>query len=158
QAAGGERVARCGRRADPHARRTEGKNRPMAQVRWSLTAASDLQDIESFIARDSILHAISFVDRIVAATDKLSDSPHLGRVVPEFNRPDLRELILGSYRIVYLLKDDAVMILRESESKTYRFVQLDLSPVQGRYKRNQDRKTPTRIYIPGAEKLSSLQE
>ena len=84
----------------------------MAQVRWSLTAASDLQDIESFIARDSILHAISFVDRIVAATDKLSDSPHLGRVVPEFNRPDLRELIFRSYRIVYLLKDDAVMILR----------------------------------------------
>lgn len=38
----------------------------MAQVRWSLTAASDLQDIENFIARDSVLHAISFVDRIVA--------------------------------------------------------------------------------------------
>jgi toxin ParE1/3/4 len=84
----------------------------MAQVRWSLTAASDLQDIENFIARDSVLHAISFVDRIVAAADTLSDSPHLGRVVPEFNRPDLRELIFGSYRIVYLLKDDGVTILR----------------------------------------------
>jgi len=84
----------------------------MAKVRWSLTAASDLQDIENFIARDSVLHAISFVDRIVAAADKLSDSPHLGHVVPEFNRPDLRELIFRSYRIVYLLKDDGVTILR----------------------------------------------
>jgi plasmid stabilization system protein ParE len=34
----------------------------MAQVRWSLTAGKDLQDIEDFIARDSILHAITFVD------------------------------------------------------------------------------------------------
>lgn len=37
----------------------------MAQVRWSLTAGNDLQDIENFIGRDSILHAIAFVDRIV---------------------------------------------------------------------------------------------
>ena len=72
----------------------------MAQVRWSLTAARDLQDIENFIARDSVLHALSFVDRIVAAADKLSDCPHVGRVVPEFNRPELRKLIFGSYRIV----------------------------------------------------------
>ena len=54
----------------------------MAKVRWSLTAASDLQDIENFIARDSVLHAICLVDRIVAAADKLSDSPHLGRATP----------------------------------------------------------------------------
>src|SRR5215510_5273483 len=84
----------------------------MAQVRWSLTAANDLQDIESFIARDSVLYAISFVDRVVAAAEKLSDSPHLGRVVPEFNRTDLRELIFRNYRIVYLVKGDGVTILR----------------------------------------------
>jgi hypothetical protein len=40
----------------------------MAQVRWSLTAGNDLQDIEDFIARDSILHSITFVDRIIEFT------------------------------------------------------------------------------------------
>jgi toxin ParE1/3/4 len=66
----------------------------MAQVRWSLTAGNDLQDIEIFIARDSILHAITFVDRIVESTETLLKNHHIGRIVPEFNRQDLREVIL----------------------------------------------------------------
>ena len=84
----------------------------MAQVRWSLTAGNDLQDIEDFIARDSILHAITFVDRIVESTETLLKNSQIGRIVPEFNRQDLREVILGNYRIVYLVKDDDVFILR----------------------------------------------
>jgi toxin ParE1/3/4 len=74
----------------------------MAQVRWSLTAGNDLQDIENFIARDSVLHAITFVDRVVESAETLLRSPRIGRIVPEFNRHDLRELIYRDYRIVYL--------------------------------------------------------
>ena len=84
----------------------------MAQVRWSLTAGNDLQDIEDFIARDSILHAITFVDRIVASAETLLKNHNIGRIVPEFNRHDLREVIFGNYRIVYLLKDGDIFILR----------------------------------------------
>lgn len=36
----------------------------------------------------------------------------LERIVPEFNRQDLREVIFGNYRIVYLVKDGDVFILR----------------------------------------------
>lgn len=66
----------------------------MAQVRWSLTAGNDLQDIENFIARDSVLHAITFVDRMVESIETLLTNSHIGRIVPEFNRPDLREVFL----------------------------------------------------------------
>ena len=84
----------------------------MAQVRWSLTAGNDLQDIEDFIARDSILHAITFVDRVVESAETLLKTPQIGRMVPEFNRHDLRELIFRDYRIVYLLQHNEVFILR----------------------------------------------
>jgi plasmid stabilization system protein ParE len=84
----------------------------MAQVRWSLIAGNDLQDIENFIARDSVLHAITFVDRVVESAETLLKTPRIGRIVPEFNRPDIRELIFRDYRIVYLLQDDEVFILR----------------------------------------------
>ncbi|ULA62525.1 MAG: putative Toxin RelE2 [Nitrospira sp.] len=84
----------------------------MAQVRWSLTAGTDLQDIENFIARDSILHAVTFVDHIAESAETLRKTPHIGRIVPEFNRPDLREVIFRSYRIVYLVQNDGVVILR----------------------------------------------
>ena len=84
----------------------------MAQVRWSLTAGNDLQDIEDFIARDSVLHAIAFVDRVVESAETLLKNPRIGRVVPEFNREDLREVIFRSYRVVYLLQGDKIVILR----------------------------------------------
>jgi plasmid stabilization system protein ParE len=84
----------------------------MAQVRWSLTAGNDLQDIEDFIARDSVLHAVAFVDRLVEAAETLLKNPRIGRVVPEFDREDLREVIFRSYRIVYLLQDDQIFLLR----------------------------------------------
>lgn len=84
----------------------------MAEIRWSLRSADDLRDIEEFIARDSPLHAVRTVDRIVEAVVSLAEFPRMGRVVPEFRRDDLRELIYGSYRIVYLLRDDEVFVVR----------------------------------------------
>ncbi len=84
----------------------------MAQIRWSLTASTDLQEIEDFIARDSVFHAVTFVDCIVESTATLLKTPHIGRVVPEFNRQDLREVIFRGYRIVYLVQNDEVLILR----------------------------------------------
>jgi toxin ParE1/3/4 len=84
----------------------------MAEVRWSLTASDDLQEIENFIARDSTLHAVNFIDRIVESADKLQKSPQLGRIVPEFDRTAIRELIFNGNRIVYFLRNDTVIILR----------------------------------------------
>lgn len=84
----------------------------MAQVRWSLTAGTDLQEIEGFIARDSVLHAVTFVDRIVESTETLLNNPRIGRVVPEFNRQDLREVLYRGYRIVYLVQNGEVLVLR----------------------------------------------
>ncbi len=42
----------------------------------------------------------------------LATFPFSGRMVPEFEQNDLRELIQRPYRIVYLAKEDVVTILR----------------------------------------------
>jgi toxin ParE1/3/4 len=51
------------------------------------------------------------VTRLVAAVRRLGDYPLSGRVVPELGRPTIREVIDGSYRIVYRVTPDAVQIL-----------------------------------------------
>jgi addiction module RelE/StbE family toxin len=84
----------------------------MAKIRWSVTARTDLQEIESYIARDSVAYAIRQVDRIVKAVESLESFPMKGRIVPELERNDMRELIYGSYRIVYLLQGEEVNIVR----------------------------------------------
>ena len=84
----------------------------MAEILWALTAESDLQEIEKFIAMDSVLHAVGFVDRLIESTEMLRTSPRIGRVVLEFNRHDLREVLFRGYRVVYQLQGDTATILR----------------------------------------------
>lgn len=80
------------------------------RVAWSEQALSDVEEIRAFIARDAPYFAALFMDRIFEAVEHLEDFPRSGREVPEFSRPDLREVMLGSYRVVYWVREEAVSI------------------------------------------------
>lgn len=77
----------------------------MTEVRWTKEAADDLQAIYDFIERDSPQYAFIIVEDILSAIDGLERFPLLGRMVPERQRKDLRELIKPPYRIVYRVSE-----------------------------------------------------
>ena len=83
----------------------------MSKVIWTQTALDDLADIKQYIARDSIYYAEKFVDDAFQATERLEVFPESGRMVPERFKPDFREIIFGSYRIIYKIIDDDVYIV-----------------------------------------------
>ena len=83
----------------------------MAPVRWTPQAADDLDAIAEFIARDSPHFAGLFVADILQSVDRLVDFPESGRMVPEIGEKSIRELILGSYRIIYRRRSEAVEVL-----------------------------------------------
>lgn len=37
--------------------------------------------------------------------------PGTGRVVPEYGREDVREVLLGNYRIIYAVRADALYVI-----------------------------------------------
>lgn len=82
----------------------------MAQVIWSPSALEDVDAIASFIARDSADTAALFVHRMISATDRLCDFPESGRVIPEIGNVSCREIIFGSYRIMYRIESGDVWI------------------------------------------------
>jgi len=51
-----------------------------------------------------------FARRVVASVERLRQFPRLGRVVPEYGRDDLREIIYQRYRIVYRLEGEGIEI------------------------------------------------
>jgi len=71
----------------------------------------DLEAVCLFIARDAPQYAQLFATRVFRATDRLEDFPQMGRIVPEIDRHDIREVIVQSYRIIYRLLPDEVEIL-----------------------------------------------
>lgn len=83
----------------------------MAQVKWTPQALDDLDAICLFIARDAPLVAGVFADRAFRATDCLVDHSRLGRIVPELEIENIREILLGNYRIIYRIQGDEVQVV-----------------------------------------------
>jgi addiction module RelE/StbE family toxin len=84
----------------------------MAVVRWTPQAIQDINDIAEFIAKDSVRYASLFVLKVFEKELVLSFSIRLGRVVPEFDNENIRELIFQNYRIIYkVVNDDRIDIL-----------------------------------------------
>jgi plasmid stabilization system protein ParE len=80
-------------------------------VKWTKTASEDLREAAEFIARDSPYYAASFVRQVRKAALSLDHSPERGRIVPESERTDIREIYVKSYRLIYQVASDNVFIL-----------------------------------------------
>jgi plasmid stabilization system protein ParE len=70
----------------------------------------DLETIASYIAQDSPAYAATVVKTIVNQVKTLASFPRSGRKVPEFDDENIRELIAYSYRIIYRLQQEEVLI------------------------------------------------
>jgi len=82
----------------------------MAEIIWAPSALADVDHIAEYIARDSDDFAALFIRRLFEATDRLREFPRSGRMIPEINDPDCREVIYGAYRIMYRIEGDKVWI------------------------------------------------
>ena len=80
-------------------------------VIWSHPAKRDLRNIHDHIASDSKFYAKKVVQDIVEESEKLEDFPLFGRMVPELEDPNVRELIVYSYRLIYKISSDTIEIL-----------------------------------------------
>lgn len=78
---------------------------------WSREALDDIEAIAEYISRDSAYYATHVVEQLLDLCESLPKHPKMGRNVPEFNDPDVRERFLYSYRLIYEVKGDAIHIL-----------------------------------------------
>ena len=83
----------------------------MSKLIWTEPALADLEAIYDFIAKDSEYYASSFLEEIIQQPEKLIDFPEMGRLVPETDQKNIRELIFQNYRIIYQLGDEIIMVL-----------------------------------------------
>lgn len=86
---------------------------PLISVTFADSALQDLRDVLDYYKDQQAPHA---GERLVAAVIKdvelLSEQPAMGRIVPEFELPYLRELVRPPFRIVYRYDQDKVRIVR----------------------------------------------
>lgn len=81
------------------------------KIFWTENAVQDLVAIKDFISQDSLDRAEAWVMELYSQGGSLSQFSSRGRIVPEFGREDLRELLIESYRLVYRVKTERVEIV-----------------------------------------------
>ena len=78
---------------------------------WSDPAVDDLEAAVTFIAKDSDAYARSLAQLAVDAAESLRKFPNRGHRLPDPKLVRFRELIIGSYRLVYLVEKKRVLIV-----------------------------------------------
>jgi len=73
----------------------------MVVIKWTNKALNDMENIAEYIALDSHCYAKIQIKRFFDKVEILKKYPFIGRIVPEKNNVNIRELILGNYRIIY---------------------------------------------------------
>ncbi|HLO84023.1 MAG TPA: type II toxin-antitoxin system RelE/ParE family toxin [Nostocaceae cyanobacterium] len=81
------------------------------KVFWTETAVNHLSSIYSYIAQNSPQYAQRLVERLTNRSEQIAQFPLSGRIVPEFESKQIREVIEGSYRIIYYIKPEQIDII-----------------------------------------------
>jgi len=76
------------------------------QVIIAPSAQTDLADIVRYVAQHNSNAAARLGYELITRAESLASFPEIGRMVPEFRQPNLREIICRSYRIIYRLRRD----------------------------------------------------
>jgi plasmid stabilization system protein ParE len=75
---------------------------PGIDVTFAESALRDLEEIRAWYAEQGVPEVGDLlVAEVFQQVEHLVDHPDIGRMVPEFNQPFLRELIHPPFRIVY---------------------------------------------------------
>jgi len=81
------------------------------KIVWSDPAVEDLEAAVEFIAKDSEAYAANLAQLAVDAAESLAGFPNRGHRVPDPTLSRFRELIIGSYRLIYLVEPRRVLIV-----------------------------------------------
>jgi plasmid stabilization system protein ParE len=78
---------------------------------WTDPSLDDLRAVRDYIGRDSDYYAADLVEQVVLSVERLLRFPKLGRVVPETQDENIRELVHQNYRIIYRIAGERIEIL-----------------------------------------------
>jgi plasmid stabilization system protein ParE len=81
-------------------------------VTWAEHARADLLSAVQYLAEQSPQAAAAFLDEVERAASSLAEFPERGAVVRELQAPDVRQLIVGRYRLIYRVGPRGVGIAR----------------------------------------------
>jgi len=87
------------------------------KIIWSPLSLDRIVEITEYIAEDKPGASEKWVESIFKSIERLLKFPESGRIVPEIKRQEIREILLGNYRIIYRIELDIISVLTVRHGK-----------------------------------------
>ncbi len=81
------------------------------KIIWAPLAIDRASEIADYISMDKPYAAEKWVNTVFSKVEQLESSPEIGRIVPEVDNSQYREIIYGNYRIIYRIEKEQISIL-----------------------------------------------
>lgn len=81
------------------------------RIFWTEAALNQLEAIRDYLSHTSPDYARRVVERLVNRSEQIAAFPRSGRMVPEYEIDEVRQVIESLYRLIYLIKEEQVEIL-----------------------------------------------
>ncbi len=80
------------------------------RVTWSPLAEDQVDEAVAYIARVDRTAALAWLEELLDHVESLARFPDSGRMVPELQRDDIREILVTPYRVMYRRGEGVVEI------------------------------------------------
>ena len=87
------------------------------KIIWSPLSIDRATEIAEYISLDNTTAAQKWIDTIFEKVESLKTSSRIGRIVPEIERNEIREILYGNYRVIYRIEKTSISILTISHGK-----------------------------------------
>ena len=83
------------------------------KIRLTGSAIDDLRELQVYYDEQSVPQVGKrYVTEILDRIETLANNPDIGRIVPEFDTDNIRELIHKPFRVVYLRESTSIFVIR----------------------------------------------
>lgn len=83
------------------------------KISFAVSTLHDLEEVLEYYKEKKVPHVgEKLIAKVIKDIELLTDQPEIGRVVPEFGKNFLRELIRPPFRIVYRKDKNNIRIVR----------------------------------------------
>jgi len=78
---------------------------------WAPQAREQVADAFTYISAERPSAALRWFDEVVDRAGSLSAFPDMGRMMPEVGRPEVREILVQPYRLIYRRDPERIVII-----------------------------------------------
>ena len=95
----------------------------MPKVIWTEKCLQRIEEICEYIELDSIKNSQHFAEEIFGKELIIKNNPKIGKMVPDYELDEYRQIIVGNYRLIYKIEDKSIQMITVRHCKQEKVIE-----------------------------------